>query len=100
MLGRQVCQDPWLLARLHGELIAPGAEPPGREAVVLSYADYVDRRLATGDRVGPMLRHAQGLFAGCAGARAWRRLLGERACRDESTGDVLRHALPMLCEAA
>jgi tRNA-dihydrouridine synthase A len=95
MLGRQVCEDPWLLARLDAMLL-PDAATPTRAEVVAGYADYVDRRLAEGHRPASLLRHAQTLFTGFAGARAWRRLLSERIARGDADGDVLRGALPVL----
>ena len=41
MFGRQVCEDPWLLAHLDATLV-PGTTSPTREGVVARYADYVD----------------------------------------------------------
>ena len=61
--------------------------------MVARYADYVDSRLAEGHRPASLLRHAQTLFTGFAGSRAWRRLLSERIARGDADGDVLRSAL-------
>jgi len=99
MFGRQVCEDPWLLAQLDAMLV-PGATSPTRAGVVARYADYVDRRLEEGHRPASLLRHAQALFTGFAGARAWRRLLSERIARGDADGEVLRGALPALRAAA
>ena len=74
----------------------PGATSPTRTGVVARYADYVDRRLEEGHRPASLLRHAQALFAGFPGARAWRRLLSERIARGDADGDLLRSALPAL----
>ena len=95
MLGRQVCDDPWLLADLDRALGRCRVSPV-RADVVARYADYVDRRLADGDRPASLLRHAQTLFTGFAGARSWRRLISERIARGDADGDVLRSALPAL----
>jgi tRNA-dihydrouridine synthase A len=95
MFGRQVCEDPWLLAQLDATL-APGATSPTRTGVVARYADYVDRRLEEGHRPASLLRHAQALFAGFPGARALRRLLSERIARGDADGNLLRSALPAL----
>jgi tRNA-dihydrouridine synthase A len=98
MLGRQVCEEPWLLADLEATL-APGARSPTRAEVVARYADYVDQRLGEGHRPASLLRHAQGLFNGFSGARGWRRLIGDRIARGDGDGDVLRGALPVLLAA-
>lgn len=95
MFGRQVCEDPWLLVHLDATLW-PETTSPTREGVLARYADYVDSRLAEGHRPASLLRHAQTLFTGFAGARAWRRLLSERIARGDADGDVLRSALPAL----
>jgi tRNA-dihydrouridine synthase A len=95
MFGRQVCEDPWLLALLDATLL-PRSSSPTRAGVVARYADYVDRRLEEGHRPASLLRHAQALFTGFPGARAWRRLLAERVARGDADGDVLRSALPSL----
>jgi tRNA-dihydrouridine synthase A len=39
-----------------------------------------------------MTRHILGLFAGCPGARAWRRRLSVEGTRPEAGVDVLREA--------
>jgi tRNA-dihydrouridine synthase A len=99
MFGRRVCEDPWLLADL--DLALGRSEvSPTRADVVARYADYVDRRLAEGDRPASLLRHAQTLFTGFAGSRSWRRLISERIARGDADGDVLRSALPALHSTA
>ena len=42
---------------------------------------YVDAHLARGDRLQHITRHILGLYQGLPGARAYRRLLSERAHR-------------------
>ncbi|MBC7984748.1 MAG: tRNA dihydrouridine(20/20a) synthase DusA [Candidatus Obscuribacterales bacterium] len=93
MLGREICQNPYLLAELHQAIYAPEWELPTRESVVDRYASYVDVRLAEGHRLASMLRHALPLYASRPGGRAWRRYLSERASMSTSTSDLLRQAL-------
>ena len=100
MLGRQAYQEPWLLADLHRACVDPAWAAPRRSDVVARYAGYVDRMAAAGHRVPPMLRHAQGLYAGLPGARAWRRLLGEQGARPGAGGEVLRASLGAFERAA
>jgi tRNA-dihydrouridine synthase A len=100
MLGRQAYQEPYLLAELDAELLAPGSLLPEREAVVEAYADYVERMLAAGHRLQVMLRHVHGLYAGLPNARAWRRYLSEQGHRPGSGADVLRNSLRMFEQAA
>jgi tRNA-dihydrouridine synthase A len=100
MLGRQAYQEPYLLAELDAELLAPGSRLPEREAVVEAYADYVERMLAAGHRLQVMLRHVHGLYAGLPNARAWRRYLSEQGHRPGAGADVLRNSLRMFEQAA
>jgi tRNA-dihydrouridine synthase A len=99
MFGRQACEDPWLLAQLHAELV-PGGTIPTRASVVARYADYVDRQLACGHRPAALLRHAHTLYTGFPGARSWRRALSEHGRRPAADGDILRRSLPALHAAA
>jgi tRNA-dihydrouridine synthase A len=100
MLGRQAYQDPYLLADLHHEFLDPFWPKPSREAVVAGYAAYVERMVAKGHRLPAMLRHAQGLYAGQPGARAWRRALGEACLRSGAGAEVLRDSLRSFHRAA
>jgi tRNA-dihydrouridine synthase A len=100
MIGRQVYQEPYLLAELHREWLDPAWIPPARETVVEQYADYVERMATAGHSVPLMLRHVHGLYAGLAGARSWRRFLGEQAVRPGAGADVLRQSLRVFARAA
>ena len=100
MLGRQAYQEPWLLAELHREFVAPDFVAPARESVLLGYADYVERMLRERHRLPLMLRHIHGLYAGFPGARSWRRYLSEQGARPGAGADVLRASLRVFARAA
>ena len=91
MIGREAYHNPWLLAELEGSVLA-GQPPPSRHAVLERFADYAERQRAAGVRLHQMTRHILGLFAGCPGARAWRRRLSVEGTRPEASVDVLREA--------
>ena len=76
MLGRSAYDNPWFLAeldarldRLHGAIT--------RNEALRRYVQYVGDELGCGTPLKATTRHLMGLFAGCSGARAWRRFLGE-----------------------
>jgi tRNA-dihydrouridine synthase A len=100
MLGRQAYQEPYLLAQLHQEFLDPAWPRPSREDVALRYADYVERMAALGHRVPQMLRHAQGLYSGQPGARAWRRLLSARGGGPDAGAQLLRDSAQAFGRAA
>ncbi len=76
MLGRSAYGNPWLLAELDSRLNRRGGAIT-RDEVLGRYVEYVRNELRRGTPLKAMTRHLMGLFAGRAGARAWRRLLGE-----------------------
>jgi tRNA-dihydrouridine synthase A len=78
MLGREVCENPYILAELHQAVVDPSWEPPTRESVIESYAEYVEARLAEGYPLRSMTRHVLGLYAGMPRSRSWRRFLSEQ----------------------
>jgi tRNA-dihydrouridine synthase A len=75
MLGRAACNDPMLMARLNAAMYdAPVAS---REFILEAFLPYLEREIATGQKLRFMTRHLLGLFAGLPGGRHWRRVLGE-----------------------
>ena len=48
-----------------------------RDEALGRYLQYMDDELRRGTPLRAMARHLPGLFAGCRGARAWRRFLSE-----------------------
>ncbi|HEX8824265.1 MAG TPA: tRNA dihydrouridine(20/20a) synthase DusA, partial [Archangium sp.] len=51
-----------------------------------------------GGHLSWVTRHILGLFAGQPGARGWRRVLSERACKPGAGMEVLRDALAQVPE--
>jgi tRNA-dihydrouridine synthase A len=91
MLGRAAYQDPYILAEVDHRLF--GAEPtPSRLEVLGSFMAYAEGELARGVRLNQMSRHILGLFHGQPRARAFRRVLAERAHLDGAGLDVLMAA--------
>jgi tRNA-dihydrouridine synthase A len=91
MIGREAYHNPWLLAELEAAILG-GRAPASRHAVLERFADYAERQCAAGVRLHQMTRHILGLFAGCPGARAWRRTLSVEGSRPDAGVDVLRSA--------
>jgi tRNA-dihydrouridine synthase A len=92
MLGRAAYQDPYLLAGVDQELFAAEDAPPTRLAVLDEFMAYAGGELARGTRLNQMTRHILGLFHGQPRARAFRRVLAERAHLDGAGLEVLQAA--------
>jgi tRNA-dihydrouridine synthase A len=91
MIGREAYHNPWILAEIQERVLGGGA-PASRLEVLDRYAAYVERQLAGGMRLNQMTRHILGLFAGCPGARAWRRRLSVEGSRPGAGVGVLTDA--------
>ena len=76
MLGRAPCHDPYLLARLEEHIFHTPL--PSRWELLEQYRTYMAQQTAQGVPFKQLARHLSGLFAGLPGARAYRRLLGEK----------------------
>ncbi len=100
MIGRAAYQTPWLLAELERAFGDPDAAPASRHAVVQSMLPYIETHLADDGRLHQVTRHMLGLFAGCPGARRWRRTLSEGVHHPDADIGVVEAALAELPEAA
>jgi tRNA-dihydrouridine synthase A len=80
MMGRAVIDDLMMLAQADQMVFGEDTEPVSRQELVARVAEYVERcRELPGFKPRYVLRHLVGLYAGVAGAKAWRRTLVERA---------------------
>lgn len=100
MVGRAAYHDPASVLlgadqRLWGE---PGPVPT-RTDIARAMRPVIARHLETGGRLHQITRHMLGLFAGCPGARAWRRMLSEGGARREAGLETYDAALSVV-EAA
>jgi len=79
MIGRAAYDDPYLFAGVDRELFGAETPPPTRRAVVEGMLPYLEAWRLRDLPLARITRHMLGLFAGCRGARAWRRYLSENA---------------------
>nr|WP_231592620.1 tRNA dihydrouridine(20/20a) synthase DusA [Pelagovum pacificum] len=100
MIGRAAYHDPGAIlcgadARVFGD--EGGLDP---DAAALAMLPYIEAHLADGGRLHQVTRHMLGLFTGRPGARAWRRMLSERATADGAGTEVVLDALAAMRERA
>jgi tRNA-dihydrouridine synthase A len=91
MLGRVAYHEPYRLAEVEHALY--GTPLPDRDDVLHRLRPYVEAHLARGDRLQHITRHILGLYQGLPGARAFRRMLSERAHRADAGWDVVERAI-------
>jgi tRNA-dihydrouridine synthase A len=92
MLGRAAYQDPYILAEVDRRLFGAEEPAPSRLEVLDGFIAYSEGELARGVRLNQMTRHILGLFHGQPRARAFRRVLAEKAHLDGAGLEVLKAA--------
>ena len=77
MIGREACDDPWMLTEVDQRYFGAPARDMEREAVIDAMRPYLRRELAAGTPLRVLVRPMLGLFNGLPGARHWRRTLSD-----------------------
>ncbi|UWQ77584.1 tRNA dihydrouridine(20/20a) synthase DusA [Leisingera sp. S132] len=102
MVGRAAYHQPAdVLCTADPEIYGTGAASNPADAV-RQMLPYIEARLSEGAKLNQITRHMLGLFAGKPGARQWRRILSEGACRAGAGPDLVLEALAQVesCAAA
>jgi len=92
MLGRAAYHTPSVLGGVDALLNGEVAEDIDYAALIDAMADYAERHIASGGRLGHVTRHMVGLFHGLSGARRYRQILSTDATKPGAGADVLRRA--------
>jgi tRNA-dihydrouridine synthase A len=92
MMGRAAYHEPGLLGQVDQRLFSDGETVGAREAVE-RHRPYVRAQLARGVGLPVLIRPMLGLFHGCAGARAWRRILTVESVQPGAGIEVIDRAL-------
>ena len=92
MIGREVYQNPYMLAQADQQIWGSEQEVMSREAIIDAMCPYIERYVSTGGRAWHVVRHMLGLCNGLPGAKQFRRYLSENAGREGASSDVLREA--------
>ena len=93
MMGRAAYQNPAILAEVDRVVYGEDAPAPDLAEVVAAMANYAERHIARGGRLGHVTRHMVGLFHGRPGARRFRQILSSDATRPGAGPEVLMSAL-------
>ena len=95
MVGREVYQNPYLLAQVDTQIYKKEGVSVEREQVVKQLLPYIASELKKeGVRLNSITRHILGLYHGEYGARLWRRYLSEKAFKSDGCAeDILMTAL-------
>ncbi|WP_260008078.1 tRNA dihydrouridine(20/20a) synthase DusA [Leisingera sp. M527] len=100
MVGRSAYHQPaGVLCAADPEIFGTGSVSDSAEAVMLMLP-YIEERLGNGAKLNQITRHMLGLFAGRPGARQWRRMLSEGACRAGAGPELVERALAQVADRA
>ncbi len=89
MVGREACENPWMLADVDPRYFDRPAPCATRDAVLDAMRPYLRRQVSDGEAARAVVRHLLGLFNGLPGARAWRRALSDPATLERCGADVI-----------
>ena len=96
MLGRAVCNNPYLLAGVDKYLFGVNNIAASRMETLQNYMRYMEREMAGGENLYAMARHIIGLFHGQHGARAYRRYLTTKAVQMNAGMEIVREAAALV----
>ena len=98
MIGREAYHHPYLLAEVDQRFYANNTLPKSRQAIVEQMIEYIKVQRLQGQSLHAITRHMLGLFAGCRGAKAWRRMLSENDHREDAEESLLLEAAALVKE--
>ena len=96
MIGRAVCNNPYLLAEVDKKIFADERPARSRQQVLSEFMDYLEVQLEQGVALNHMTRHVLGLYHGQPGAGAFRRHISEHAHKPGAGTEVLQQAARMV----
>lgn len=98
MLGREIYQNPYLLAEVDQRIYGVDKPVVSREEVMEGFIAYATDQVAKGVRINYMTRHILGLYQGLPGSRKFRRVISEQAYKPNAGIEVIKAALDVLNE--
>lgn len=98
MLGREIYQNPYLLAEVDQRIYGVDKPVVSREEVMEGFIAYATEQVAKGVRINYMTRHILGLYQGLPGSRKFRRVISEQAYKPNAGLEVIKAALDVLNE--
>jgi tRNA-dihydrouridine synthase A len=93
MIGREACDNPWMLAEVDVRYFGQPVPCVTREAVVDAMRPYLAREVAAGVPARAVVRPMIGLFNGLPGGRNWRRALSDPSLLESAGPRILDRAL-------
>jgi tRNA-dihydrouridine synthase A len=93
MIGRAAYQNPYFLAETDQLIFGDQRSSLTRMEILAHFKSYIQKELKKGVYLSQMTRHILGLFKGQPGARAYRRVISEKAYTPDAGVEVIEEAL-------
>ncbi len=97
MLGRALCNNPYLLAAADGKIFNTPHAIVSRQETLHRFMQYIAAELAAGSPLSHPGRAIIGLYQGRPGARAYRRYLSENIYQANAGVEVVEEAMKRVC---
>jgi len=93
MVGREAYENPWFLANADERIFGRARSCPSTEMELIeAFIPYLEAQMQEGVPLHIMTKHLIGMFAGKRGARRYRQLMGEGACKPGASIALVREA--------
>lgn len=99
MMGRAAYREPWRLLAVDPRLFGVPAPFTSPRAAAEALIPYIERQIASGERLHSITRHVLGLFHAVPGARAFRRYLSTEAVKPAAGAEIFSAAIAMVLDA-
>jgi len=94
MIGREAYENPWFLAQADERIFGRARSCPATEKELIeAFIPYLESQMAEGVPLHIMTKHLIGMFTGKRGARRYRQLMGEGACKPGANIALVREAM-------
>jgi len=92
MIGREAYKNPYFLADIEREIFQ-NASVRSRHDVINDLLPYINEILQNNVPLKDITQHILGLYKGIPGARRWRQVLSQEACKPTANANILTDAL-------
>ena len=96
MLGRAICREPYLLAKLQQQLATPKTPLPDPVRILKSYIPYVTEQLERGISLALLVRPVLTLLQGYPGVARFKRYMSTHLHRPQADASLLTSGLAQL----
>lgn len=93
MVGREAYENPWFLSEAYRAFGQERCPIQNEKELLEAYIPYLEEQIREGVPLHIMTKHLIGLFSGKPGARRYRQIMGEGACKPGASIQIIREAM-------